>query len=81
MPYAEDTGARGRADLSFTLGECAYVIEFKVVEEEGGIALNQIMDRKYHGKYMGRYEKVIIAGIEYERTKREVRWAWEEVRM
>lgn len=80
VPVVEDTGARGRADISFTVGDCAYVIELKVVDGQEGIALNQIKEKKYHSKYMERYEKVIIAGIEYDRTKGEVSWAWEEVR-
>lgn len=84
MPIPEDVSHKGRADLSFTVGKCAYVLEFKVsdkIEEgKGSDALNQIKNKEYHGKYEGSCEKIIIAGIEYGVKDRRLAWKWERVK-
>ena len=55
---AEDSSARGRADLTLRFGGAVYVFEFKVKELAGaGSALSQLRARGYADKYRGAAER------------------------
>jgi hypothetical protein len=57
------------------------VIEFKVVEGEAeGRALQQIKERRYFEKYLGKYEEIYLMGIEFSQEKRNIiNFEWERV--
>jgi hypothetical protein len=60
---------RGRIDAVINLPEVIYIIEFKV--DDNG-ALEQIKDRKYYEKYLDTYKEIILIGIEFSTTERNV---------
>ena len=76
---AEDASSLGRVDLSITLADNTYVIEFKVVKRKTRVnsALQQIIQRDYASKYSG---KVYQVGIEFFRKlKRNITgFAWQQ---
>ncbi len=75
---AEDVTNRGRIDLTIKLGCNIYVLEFKV--DEGGNALQQIKDKKYHEKYIAVGIHVFILGINFSSEEKEVTaFEWEQV--
>ena len=68
---AEDSSARGRADLTLRFGGAVYVFEFKVTELAGaGSALSQLKARGYADKYRGRGAPIHLVGIEFSRETR-----------
>ena len=68
---AEDSSARGRADLTLRFGGAVYVFEFKVTELAGtGSALSQLKARGYADKYRGRGVPIHLVGIEFSRETR-----------
>ncbi len=70
---AEDSSARGRADLALCFGGAVYVFEFKVVELAGeGSALSQLRAKGYADKYRGRGAPIHLVGIEFSRETRTV---------
>ena len=75
----EDVTNHGRIDLSVSLKDKVYIIEFKV-DGEKGEALRQIKDRKYHEKYLDKYNKIYLVGIEFSsKEKNVVNFEWEEI--
>lgn len=76
---AEDTGNRGRIDLTlrFTLPngqKQVYIFEFKVIEgEEGdGSALRQLQDKAYANKYDDGEQHIFLIGMEFSRVLRNI---------
>ena len=68
---AEESSARGRADLTLRFGGAVYVFEFKVVELAGaGSALSQLRAKGYADKYRGRAQPIHLVGIEFSRETR-----------
>ena len=68
---AEDSSARGRADLTLRFGGAVYVFEFKVVELAGaGSALSQLKAKGYADRYRGRGLPIHLVGIEFSRETR-----------
>ena len=68
---AEDSSARGRADLTLRFGGAVYVFEFKVTELAGtGSALSQLKARGYADSYRGRGAPIHLVGIEFSRETR-----------
>ena len=68
---AEDSSARGRADLTLRFGGAVYVFEFKVVELAGdGSALSQLKAKGYADRYRGRGQPIHLIGIEFSRETR-----------
>ena len=67
--------------MSILSDDTVYIIEFKVVEEkEEGKALEQIKNKKYYEKYMGRYNEIYLIGIEFsKKDKNVVGFEWEKV--
>ena len=77
----EDNTNKGQIDLSIFNQDSVYIIEFKVVEDkEEGVALKQIKERRYHEKYMGKYQEIYLIGIEFSKEKKNiVSFEWERV--
>ena len=68
---AEDSSARGRADLTLRFGGAVYVFEFKVVELAGdGSALSQLKAKGCVDRYRGRGQPIHLIGIEFSRETR-----------
>jgi len=78
---AEDTTNRGRIDLTITYNNKAYIIEFKVVEDQPEkSALQQIEEKKYYEKYVGKYEEIYLIGIEFSKKERNiVDFEWKKI--
>jgi len=69
----EDATNKGKIDLTVIIQEKVYVIEFKVVEEiTEGSALQQIKEKKYYEKYIGKYKDIYLLGIEFSKEKRNI---------
>ncbi len=74
---AEDVTNRGRIDLTVRLNGNTYVIEFKV--DGGGKALEQVREKGYHEKYLGR-GTVFLIGIDFSSTAKNIAgFAWEKM--
>jgi hypothetical protein len=70
---AEDTTNKGRIDLTIIYNNKAYIIEFKVVEDQPEkTALKQVEEKKYYEKYLGKYEEVYLIGIEFSKKDRNI---------
>lgn len=68
---AEDSSARGRADLTLRFGGAVYVFEFKVIELAGdGSALSQLKAKGCADRYRGRGQPIHLIGIEFSRETR-----------
>jgi Protein of unknown function (DUF1703)./Predicted AAA-ATPase. len=70
---AEDTTNKGKVDLTIIYNNKAYIIEFKVVEDQPEkTALKQIEEKRYYEKYLGKYEEVYLIGIEFGKKDRNI---------
>ena len=71
---AEDVTNHGRIDLTIATPDMkqVYVIEFKVVEDKTGTALEQIKRKKYYEKYRERAEELMIVGIEFSKETKNI---------
>ena len=79
---SEDVTNLGRIDLTITTPDMSqvYIIEFKVVENKKGKALEQIKEKKYHEKYLNIAEEIILIGIEFSQEDRNIcKFEWERV--
>ena len=78
---AEDTTNRGRIDLIITYNNNAYIIEFKVVEDQPEkSALHKIEEKKYYEKYVEKYEEICLIGIEFSKKERNiVDFEWKKI--
>ncbi len=70
---AEESSARGRADMVLRYGGRVYLFEFKTVEKapEGG-ALAQIKEKGYADKYRHLGQPIHLVGVEFSREERNV---------
>ena len=69
----EDTTNHGRIDMAVEFDSAVWVFEFKVVElVPAGQALQQIKDRGYADKYLGRSGPVHLVGVEFSRDSRNI---------
>ena len=68
---AEDSGSRGRADMTVRFGGQVYLFEFKTGEPEGR-ALAQLRERDYAAKYRHRGEPIHLIGVEFSREDRNI---------
>lgn len=76
---AEDTGNRGRIDLTLRFKrpggrKQVYIFEFKVIEgEEGdGSALRQLQDKNYAAKYKDGETDIGLIGMEFSKAARNI---------
>jgi len=75
---AEDTTSKGRVDMTVILDDKVYVIEFKV--DQPGKALEQIMEKGYHEKYLVDKYEVYIIGISFDSESKNITdFEWEKV--
>lgn len=77
----EDTTNKGRIDLSLQLQQQVYLFEFKVVESQStGQALQQLIHKGYAEKYRKPGLTVILIGIEFSKSERNI-VGWETQRL
>jgi len=78
---AEDNTNKGQIDLSVFNQDSVYIVEFKVVEDkEEYKALEQVKEKRYYEKYMGKYQEIYLIGIEFsKKDKNIVSFEWEKV--
>ena len=70
---AEESSARGRADMAVLFNANVYVFEFKLVDREPqGLALAQIRERGYADKYRGLGWPIHLIGVEFGREERNI---------
>ena len=70
---AEDTTNKGKIDLTVIYMNKAYIVEFKIVEDQPDkTALKQIEEKRYFEKYLGKYEEVYLIGIEFSKKDRNI---------
>ncbi|MGP1445707.1 PD-(D/E)XK nuclease domain-containing protein, partial [Treponema sp.] len=73
----EDTTNRGRIDLTLTMEQKVYIIEFKV---GSGNALEQIKAKKYYEKYRNMNKDIYLVGINFDEAERNISgFTWETV--
>ncbi|NEW61649.1 ATP-binding protein [Sulfurovum sp. bin170] len=74
---AEDVTNLGRIDLTITVHDRIYILEFKVGKED---ALAQIKAKKYHQKYLSEEKEIYLLGINFDDKVRNISvLAWERV--
>ncbi len=75
---AEDVTNKGRIDLTIKLDNNIYILEFKV--DDGGNALQQIKDKKYHEKYIADGYNIYMLGIDFSSEEKNiVCFEWEQI--
>ncbi|AJF07541.1 ATP-binding protein [Geoalkalibacter subterraneus] len=75
---AEDVTSKGRIDLTVRMENAIYILEFKV--DGSGDALAQVRERNYQQKYQSAGKEIILIGIDFDSTTRNItRFAWEKV--
>jgi hypothetical protein len=74
---AEDATNIGRIDLSVFIDDKVYIFEFKV-NKTGSLA--QIREKKYHEKYLAKYNEIYLVGVEFDSNSRNVvKYEWEQI--
>ena len=77
--HTEDSSNKGRVDMTITLPDTVYIIEFKV--DQPGAALEQIRQKGYQEKYLGDNRSVLIVGISFDSKEKNITdFAWEKVK-
>jgi hypothetical protein len=77
--FTEVLTSRGRIDIAVLFDDKTYIIELKC-NQAVDHAIQQIKNKGYAGKYMGRAKRVILMGINFDMEKREIAgWKVEEV--
>jgi hypothetical protein len=61
----------GRVDCVLQTADVIYVIEFKLNDTKEA-ALEQIHDKQYAQKYLGGDKEVVLLGVEFDQTKRNI---------
>ena len=75
----EHRTSNGRVDLVLTAAEWTYVVEFKI-NKTAREALKQIQNRDYARQFLGRGQRVVAVGINFDTRKRQISgWLHEEV--
>jgi hypothetical protein len=75
---AEDVTNRGRIDLTVKIDAYIYIIEFKVFDEA---PLRQIKEKKYYEKYTGLNKEVVLVGIAFNKSIKNIeKFEWEVVK-
>jgi len=73
----EDSTNKGRIDITIKMPNSIIIIEFKV---DGTSAIEQIKEKKYYEKYMGKELPLFIMGIEFSKEERNIsKLEWEKV--
>ena len=70
MPFvAEDCTNQGRIDMSITVENNVYIIEFKMGTGDG---IAQIMKKKYYEKYQNQGKNIYLISIDFDSEKRSI---------
>ena len=70
---AEDSGARGRADMAVRFNDHVYLFEFKAVEKDAtGAALAQLQEKGYADKYRYLGQPIHLVGVEFGKETRNI---------
>jgi hypothetical protein len=71
---AEDVTNKGRIDLTIILNDKVYILEFKVLNStpKTNTALKQIQEKKYHEKYLSKYDEIYQIGIIFNEKKKNI---------
>ena len=70
MPFvAEDCTNQGRIDMSITVENNVYIIEFKMGTGDG---IAQIMEKKYYEKYQNQGKNIYLVSINFDSEKRNI---------
>jgi hypothetical protein len=73
----EDVTNKGRIDLTISINNLIYILEFKV---GGDDALSQIKDKKYHEKYLNENKEIYLIGINFDEEDKNIsKFEWERV--
>ncbi len=74
---AEDVTNKGRMDLTMIVNGKVYILEFKVGSDD---ALAQIKAKRYHEKYLGKYDEIYLVGINFDEKERNLsKFEWEKL--
>ncbi len=75
----EDVTNKGRIDLTLTMDNVIYILEFKVDGKQGE-ALGQIKSKNYHEKYLCFDKEIYLVGIEFDSSEKNIsNFDWEKV--
>ena len=75
----EHRTSSGRIDLVLTAAEWTYVVEFKI-NKSAREALRQIQNKDYARQFLGRGQRVVAVGINFDTRKRQISgWLHEEL--
>ena len=70
MPFvAEDCTNQGRIDMSITVENNVYIIEFKMGTGDG---IAQIMEKKYYEKYQNQGKNIYLVSINFDSEKKNI---------
>ena len=74
---AEDTGNRGRIDLTLRFKQPdgqrqVYIFEFKVIDAEDGSALPQLQEKDYAAKHVDGECRIFLVGMEFSKVVRNI---------
>ena len=69
----EDSGSRGRADMTVRTGGRVHLFEFKVVEQAGPeTAMALLQTKGYADKHRSRSEPIHLVAVEFSSASRNV---------
>jgi PD-(D/E)XK nuclease superfamily len=60
----------GRIDAVIEFSNLVYILEFKM--DEADTAIQQIKDKKYYEKYLGKSRKIILVGVAFDRQQKNI---------
>ncbi|MCX5925692.1 MAG: AAA family ATPase [Candidatus Dependentiae bacterium] len=79
-PKSEEASSRGESDLVLETEDSVIIFEFKF-NQSATKALDQIIQKKYHEKYMLRNKIIVLVGIDVAFKDKEVTFDWAEKRI
>ncbi|MCX5925579.1 MAG: AAA family ATPase [Candidatus Dependentiae bacterium] len=74
-PKSEEATSRGESDLVLETPDSVMVFEFKF-SKTAQDALDQIMHKKYHEKYMHKNKAIILVGINVNFKEKQLEFEW-----
>ncbi|HEV2601332.1 MAG TPA: AAA family ATPase [Candidatus Babeliales bacterium] len=74
-PRSEVASSHGKADLVLETADAIFVFEFKY-DSSAQQALNQIIKKKYHEKYMHKNKEIVLVGITINFKDKNVEFEW-----
>ncbi|MCX5925628.1 MAG: AAA family ATPase [Candidatus Dependentiae bacterium] len=74
-PKSEEATSRGESDLVLETADSVMVFEFKF-SKTAQDALDQIMHKKYHEKYMHKNKAIILVGINVNFKEKQLEFEW-----